>query len=67
MRMIKLSTDVWVNPAYIAAVTLGSYRDCLYVRMADGKEHRVETDYGKSVWETQGRLIGEINGDSAGD
>lgn len=59
--MIKISTDVWLNPAYIASVSLGGYRDCLYVRMADGKEHRVEMDYGKTVWETQDRLMKEID------
>lgn len=59
--MIRLTGTDYVNPQDITRVSINHHRDGLIVTLRTGDKVQVPCDYGKSAWETQRRLVGEIN------
>ena len=58
--MIEISPEFSLNPAFIVSIKLSSYRDAVYIRMSDGKEHRIDPDHGETAMDTYDRLLKEI-------
>ena len=58
--MIRLTDTDYVNPADISRVSINHHRSGLIVTLRTGDKVEVPCDYGRSVWETQNRLIKEI-------
>lgn len=65
--MIKLKDALYVAADQVAEVSVPEGRDGLHVRMKDGRVHWVGCDYGKSAWDTAGRLIKAIDDERARD
>ena len=58
--LYKLNDEVHVNPQEIITVERISDR-WIQVRMRNGDNYSVDADYGKSLYQTQARIIMEIN------
>lgn len=59
--MIKISDHLHVAAEDISEVIVNYRADAVTVRMKTGVGHHAPNDYGKSVWDTQARLVKEIN------
>jgi hypothetical protein len=59
--LVRITEYVHVAPDEIAYVETLPEKDCIYVCMKNNVLHRVGRDYGKSVYDTQTRLLAEIN------
>lgn len=59
--MIQLSDGCHVAAEHIAEVSVKPYDAGVTVRMKDGIGHHLGNDYGKGSYETQRRLVAEIN------
>ena len=59
--LIRIKDEVFVAHDEIACVEVPRNQDYVMVRMKDGREYGVGADYGKGVYETQRRLVAEIN------
>jgi hypothetical protein len=64
MRIVKLNSDLAVNPESVASLKVNSAYDTITIRMADGQEHHLNRDYGKSVWETHDKIVKLIAGEN---
>lgn len=63
MRIVKLGSDLAVNPEFVASLKVNSAYDTITVRMADGQEHHLNREYGKGVWETHDKILKLLTGD----
>jgi len=60
-QLIQLTDGCWIDPDLVAEVKMNELAATITVRMRDGIGHPVGFDYGKSIFETQRRLVAEIN------
>ena len=60
MKLIKLTSSVTVNPTCITRIEVDEYQRGVTV-WADGRGVWVDNDYGKSSYQTQDRLVREID------
>lgn len=63
-KLIRLTDYVHIDPNTVVDVKVvsGSHTDRLFVSLSNGASHEVGCDYGKSIWDTQTRIIALING-----
>jgi hypothetical protein len=66
MGMVKLSSGLAINPEYVASVEAlpRSHRnldgECVLITMQDGTQHRVETTYNESIFQTHDRVLTKL-------
>lgn len=60
-QLIQLSDGCWIDPDLVAEVKINERAGTLTVRMRDGIGHSIGFDYGKSIYDTQRRVVAEIN------
>lgn len=58
--MIRLKEGLYVNPEDVSEIHVDEGTVKVLVRMRAGHTHIVGFDYGKSVWDTQRRLVAEV-------
>jgi len=59
--LIQISDSCYVAADQIEEVSTKDYDRGIFIRMKNGIEHYLGNDYRKSSYETQRRLVGEIN------
>jgi hypothetical protein len=57
MRLAKMTSNLFINPDCVASVKVNYEHGSVTIRMADGIEHHLDCDYGKSIWQTHDRII----------
>lgn len=67
MMLVKLSSEVSVNPDLVASVVINSEYDSVTVMMHDGAKYHYGPDYSRSIWQTADRINAAINGDENGN
>lgn len=61
--LIRLKDDLWVNPREVASVhIIDRHTSVVIVEMVGGTTHAIESDYGKSTYDTMLRILKVING-----
>ena len=53
MTLVRLSSDIVVNPEHVVSVTRDFYDKYILVKDVLGQVHEVGLEYGKSAFETQ--------------
>lgn len=59
--LVKLNSEITVNPTHVSHVQVHPHYNTVVVKMVSGEQFTLQSDYGRSVWETHDRIVKACN------